>query len=68
MIAVYYNTNSTPYTMYTLDVVDDTITSFMQAVRENAYPLPSAEVLLLEGFGVTGSVIVVGTLNKDDIR
>ncbi|KKN58905.1 hypothetical protein LCGC14_0547070 [marine sediment metagenome] len=48
MIAVYYNTDSSPFTMVVLEVEDDDHSKFLDLVGDIEHPLPSAEVLFIE--------------------
>lgn len=49
MIAVYYYTDSAPYTMLAIDVKEATLKSLQEALQANEqYPDPSADVMFIE--------------------
>jgi hypothetical protein len=49
MKAIYYNTECGPFTMYVLDVPDAEHDSFLEAVDASDYPMPTADVIIMDG-------------------
>jgi len=62
MIAVYYAADAGPYTMYSLDVTSYSDKDFISAVEALQYPMPSADIIFLEG----NKVINQKFLGEDD--
>lgn len=48
MIAIYHNHESSPFTLYVLEVENDRATEFLEAVCGNSYPFPTSEVVFLD--------------------
>ena len=46
MIAVYYNLEARPHTMFVLDVKDRE--DFLPAIERELYPRPTGDVILIE--------------------
>lgn len=49
MIAIYYVCDASPYTIYSLDVKSDSDNDFLDAIHYLEYPMPSADIIFLEG-------------------
>jgi hypothetical protein len=48
ILAVYYNLDSGPYTMYSLEVPSLEHHEIMKAIDQAGYPMPTADILLIE--------------------
>lgn len=52
MIAIYHNSESSPYTLYYLqDVKTDTSEAFLKAIEEQEYPMPTSDIIFLDEHG-----------------
>lgn len=48
MIAVYYDTTATPFTIYVLKVTDADHQNFLDTLETTAHPFPSSDVVFIQ--------------------
>jgi hypothetical protein len=65
MIAVYYDTSSSPFTMYVLPNQTGEHHDFLEDLERAQYPFPSADVLFIENDEVVDQWCPLLGLQKD---
>jgi len=69
MIAVYYNADSSPFTMYVLELTDEPGEhhKFLEELEKAGYPLPTADVLFIENEKLVDQFNLYEGLQNEDL-